>query len=39
MIDNPMFQSIEIDQEKRDYTEETFQIGDKVIGASPSVKL
>ena len=33
------FQSILIDKKKQDHTIETFEIGDKVIEASPSVKL
>ena len=33
------FQSILIDKKKQDHTKETFEIGDKVIEASPSVKL
>ena len=40
MIVNPgKFQSIIIDKKKQDHTKETFVIGDKVIEASPSVKL
>ena len=40
MIVNPgKFQSIIIDKKKQDRTKETFEIGDKVIEASPSVKL
>ena len=40
MIVNPgKFQSIIIDKKKQDHTKETFEIGDKVIEASPSVKL
>ena len=40
MIVNPgKFQSIIIDKRKQDHTKETFEIGDKVIEASPSVKL
>ena len=33
------FQSIMIDKKKQDHTKETFEIGDKVIKALPSVKL
>ena len=33
------FQSIIIDKKKQDHTKENFEIGDKVIEASPSVKL
>ena len=33
------FQSIIIDKKKQDHTKETFEIGDKVIKASPLVKL
>ena len=40
MIVNPSkFQSIIIDKKKQDHTKETFETGDKVIEASPSVKL
>ena len=40
MIANPgKFQSIIIDKKKHDETKKTFEIGDKVIEASPSVKL
>ena len=40
MIVNPgKFQSIIIDKKKQDHTKETFEIADKVIEASPSVKL
>ena len=40
MIVNPgKFQSIIIDKKKQDHTKETFEIGDKVIETSPSVKL
>ena len=40
MIVNPSkFQLIIIDKKKQDHTKETFEIGDKVIEASPSVKL
>ena len=40
MIVNPgKFQSIIINKKKQDHTKETFEIGDKVIEASPSVKL
>ena len=40
MIVNPRkFQSNIIDKKKQDHTKETFEIGDKVIEASPSVKL
>ena len=40
MIFNPgTFQSIIIDKKKQDHTKETFEIGEKVIEASPSVKL
>ena len=40
IIVNPgKFQSIIIDKKKQDHTKETFEIGDKVIKASPSVKL
>ena len=40
MIVNPgKFQSIIIHKKKQDHTKETFEIGDKVIEASPSVKL
>ena len=40
MIVNPgKFQSIIIDKKKQDHTKETFEIGDKVIEVSPSVKL
>ena len=40
MIINPgKFQSIIIDKKKQDHTKETFEIGDNVIEASPSVKL
>ena len=40
VIVNPgKFQSIIIDKKKQDHTKETFKIGDKVIEASPSVKL
>ena len=40
MIVNPgKFQSIIIDKKKQDHTKETFEIGDKVIEASLSVKL
>ena len=40
MIVNPgKFQSIIIDKKKQYHTKETFEIGDKVIEASPSVKL
>ena len=40
MIVNPdKFQSIIIDKKKQDHTKETFEIGDKVIQASHSVKL
>ena len=33
------FQSIVIDEKKRGHTKETFEIGDKVTEASPSIKL
>ena len=33
------FQLIILDKRKQDHTKETFEIGDKVIKASPSVKL
>ena len=33
------FQSVMIDEKKQDHTNETFEIGDKVIEASPSVKM
>ena len=40
MIVNPgKFQSIIIDKKKQDHRKENFEIGDKVIEASPSVKL
>ena len=40
MIVNPgKFQSIIIDKKKQDNTKEIFENGDKVIEASPSVKL
>ena len=40
MIVNPgKIQSIITDKKKQDHTKETFEIGDKVIEASPSVKL
>ena len=40
MIANPRkFQSIIIDKKKQDHKKETFELGDKVIEASPSVKL
>ena len=40
MIVNPgKFQSILIDKKKKDHAKETFEIGDKVIEVSPSVKL
>ena len=40
VIVNPgKFQSIIIDKKKQDHTKESFEIGDKVIEASPSVKL
>ena len=40
MIVNPgKYRSITRDKKKRDHTKETFEIGDKVIEASPSVKL
>ena len=40
MIVNPSkFQSIIIHKKKQDHTKEIFEIGDKVIEASPSVKL
>ena len=40
MIVNPAkFQSIIIDNKKQDHSKETFEIGDKVIEVSPSVKL
>ena len=40
MIVNPgKFQSIIIDKKKQDHAKETFEIGDKVIEASSSVKL
>ena len=40
MIVNPdKFQSIIIDKKKQGYTKETFEIGDKFIEASPSLKL
>ena len=40
MIVNPgKFQAIIIDKKKQDHTKETFEIGNKVIEASPSVKL
>ena len=40
MIVNPgKFQLTIIDKRKRDYAKEYFEIGDKVIEASPSVKL
>ena len=40
MIVNPgKFQSIIIDKKKQDHTKEAFEIGDKVIEASHSVKL
>ena len=38
MIVNPgKFQSIVKDKKKQDHTKNTFEIGDKVIEASPSV--
>ena len=40
MIVNPgKFQSIITDKKKQDYTKETFAVGDKIIEASPSIKL
>ena len=40
MTVNPgKFQSIITDKKKQDHTKETFEIGDKAIEASPSVKL
>ena len=40
MIVNPgKYRSITRDKKKRNHTKETFEIGDKVIEASPSVKL
>ena len=40
MIVNPgKFQSIIIDKKKLNHTKGTFEIGDKAIEASPSVKL
>ena len=40
MIANPgKFQSIIIDKKKQDHTKETIEIGDKIVEASPSVKL
>ena len=40
MTVNPSkFQSIIIDKKKQDHTKEIFEIGEKVIEASPSVKL
>ena len=40
MIVNPgKFQSVIIDKKKKDHKKETFEIGDKVIEASPSIEL
>ena len=39
IVNTGKFQSIIIDKKKQDHTKETFEIGDKIIEASPSVKL